>query len=345
MFCSTGIAVCSIAASSNHVLTQDIVWSKTGTKEGVMAAAASSDAKHSNPLSLHDFLKSLELTSADPEPKGLPKWDGIYTDVSSRSGAVKEIPEPLPFIAQSIPAIVDARSKQSGSGTGSGSGGPIVCQVLDIGSGNGRNVFPFLFGKHLPTTTAPAAIRFGVTAIDYSQAALTLLKTRIEQHSKANAATAATASVSCYCIDLESDRTTQTLIATPPVAAADAKSATTNTTTTTTTGSGGSTKSIAQVKPTPLHAAFDVVTCTYYLDWTLLPVWCDAVKSGGFLLFETFTPEHVTKYAPRFPVRFTLDTSEFKRVVEAFGFKIIKCDVTDDPKASTHVASIIAQKL
>lgn len=85
--------------------------------------------------------------------------------------------------------------------------------------------------------------------------------------------------------------------------------------------------------------AYDVVLDVYYLQRNLIPRIKEAVKSGGMVVMETYTLDHL-KYQPTFRREWLLDGNELLELFK--DFKILRYQAIDDGKAA--YASILAQK-
>ncbi|MGQ0810974.1 MAG: class I SAM-dependent methyltransferase [Nitrospiraceae bacterium] len=86
-------------------------------------------------------------------------------------------------------------------------------------------------------------------------------------------------------------------------------------------------------------SAYDVVLCTYYLQRSLFPQIKEALKSGGMVVVETYTMEHL-KYRPDFRKEYLIQANELLELFKEF--KILRYQLEDTGKAA--YASIIAQK-
>jgi tellurite methyltransferase len=85
--------------------------------------------------------------------------------------------------------------------------------------------------------------------------------------------------------------------------------------------------------------AYDVVLDVYYLQRNLVPRIKDTLKSGGMVVMETYTLDHL-KYNAKFNREWLLRPNE---LLELFrDFKILRYQDVDDGKAA--YASIVAQK-
>jgi len=85
--------------------------------------------------------------------------------------------------------------------------------------------------------------------------------------------------------------------------------------------------------------AYDVVLDVYYLQRNLIPRIKEALKSGGMVVMETYTLDHL-KYNPKFRREWLLESNELLELFK--DFKILRYQAVDDGKAA--FASILAQK-
>lgn len=61
-------------------------------------------------------------------------------------------------------------------------------------------------------------------------------------------------------------------------------------------------------------AAFDVIVVVHYLHRPLMPLLCDALRSGGVLIYETFTRAQAERGRPTNPA-FLLEPGELRELV------------------------------
>ncbi len=89
-------------------------------------------------------------------------------------------------------------------------------------------------------------------------------------------------------------------------------------------------------------SAYDVVICFYYLQRNLIPSMKEALKPGGFILYETFLiDQHLETGHPRHR-EYCFEHNELLR--SFIDFRIIFYREGQDAKG-TYKASLVAQKL
>lgn len=85
---------------------------------------------------------------------------------------------------------------------------------------------------------------------------------------------------------------------------------------------------------------YDLIICFYFLDRNLFEDISRGLKSGGILVFETFTVDHL-KYSS-FKQEWVLGENELR---EAFpGLSVIDYQEVDEPENETAYASLVARK-
>lgn len=90
------------------------------------------------------------------------------------------------------------------------------------------------------------------------------------------------------------------------------------------------------------RSAYDVIICFYYLQRNLIPAMKEALKPGGFILYETFLiDQHVKTGHPRRRV-YCFEHNELLRLFT--DFRVIYYCEGQDAKG-TYKASLVAQKL
>jgi SAM-dependent methyltransferase len=87
------------------------------------------------------------------------------------------------------------------------------------------------------------------------------------------------------------------------------------------------------------QGGYDVVLCTYYFDRSLMPRLKEALRSGGMIVMETYTMDHL-RYRPDFRKDYLLKTNELLDLLR--DFTILHYQVRDTGDAA--FASILAQK-
>lgn len=85
--------------------------------------------------------------------------------------------------------------------------------------------------------------------------------------------------------------------------------------------------------------AYDVVLDVYYLQRNLIPQIKAALKSGGMVVMETYTLDHL-KYNPKFRREWLLESNELLELFK--DFTVLRYQAVDDGKVA--FASILAQK-
>ncbi len=85
---------------------------------------------------------------------------------------------------------------------------------------------------------------------------------------------------------------------------------------------------------------FDLIMCFYFLNRDLFPQIRKGLKSGGFLLFETFNVDYL-KYSS-FKKEWVLDHNEL--IKEFIDLHILNYREVDDPEEQTAFSSLVAVK-
>ena len=84
---------------------------------------------------------------------------------------------------------------------------------------------------------------------------------------------------------------------------------------------------------------YDVIVCTYYLQRNLFPKMIRALKSGGVVVVETYTIDHL-KYRSGFPRQFLLDRNELLGHFQEL--TLLRYQLVDNGHAA--YASLLAKK-
>jgi tellurite methyltransferase len=86
---------------------------------------------------------------------------------------------------------------------------------------------------------------------------------------------------------------------------------------------------------------YDVVACFYYLQRNLFPQIINTLKSGGMVIYETFTGEQAQHGHPTDP-EYLLHPNELLNTFRTLRIRVYRDVVVEGPKA---VASLIGEKI
>jgi tellurite methyltransferase len=92
----------------------------------------------------------------------------------------------------------------------------------------------------------------------------------------------------------------------------------------------------------PLPCRYDLVTCFYFLDRTLMPALRDAVRPGGLLILETFN-RHWLTHRPQSKPGFLLGEGELLAMVTGWGWQVMM-DHSLGAEAERPTDSIVARR-
>jgi tellurite methyltransferase len=90
----------------------------------------------------------------------------------------------------------------------------------------------------------------------------------------------------------------------------------------------------------PAHT-FDVVACFYYLQRDLLPQVMNTLKTGGMVIYETFTGEQAQYGHPTNP-EYLLRSNELLEAFRALRIRVYRDLIVEGPKA---IASLVGEKV
>jgi SAM-dependent methyltransferase len=102
-------------------------------------------------------------------------------------------------------------------------------------------------------------------------------------------------------------------------------------------------RDVEQHPPPP--ASFDVITVSYYLQRSLIPALCAALKPGGLLFYQTFTRTAVTDQGPT-NQEFRLEDNELLSLFGALAIRFYREEnrLGDLSKGYRDVAMLVAER-
>lgn len=95
----------------------------------------------------------------------------------------------------------------------------------------------------------------------------------------------------------------------------------------------------------PAADAYDVVVCTNYLQRDLFGALAAALRPGGLLVYETFSPAHVDELGRAFNPAFVLERNELLEAFAGLRVRHYREGVVDRGGAPRGVASIVAERV
>lgn len=85
-------------------------------------------------------------------------------------------------------------------------------------------------------------------------------------------------------------------------------------------------------------AAYDLITCFFYLDRALIPQLREALKPGGAIVYETFSIEHRRRFGAPGRIEFCLQPNELTALFSGFAVMSAREGLVDGQYVSSLVA-------
>ncbi len=92
----------------------------------------------------------------------------------------------------------------------------------------------------------------------------------------------------------------------------------------------------------PEACRYDLVTCFFFLDRTLMPALCDSIKPGGLLIMETFNRRWSVR-RPQANPAFLLEEGELVQMATGWGWQILQ-SYSNGPEVDRPTDAIVARR-